>query len=149
MVTIDNYDIKVYMRYAQQTALVEQIKGEYHLDEAMSIPAQTRVIDVQPRTAEMDLLFDVRKTQSSWAFFPPPPLFRRQRRSPFGFFRIAPSLGSFEEEEEHEKELDDIECETEEDEKEKKVIKNCFEQIKKINTWLSFIIGRVGQFLQG
>ena len=62
---------------------------------------------------------------------------------------MAPSLGSFEEEENDERELDDTECETEEEKKEKEILKACFTQIKKINSWLSFIVGRVGQFLQG
>ena len=48
-----------------------------------------------------------------------------------------------------EQKLDDIICEDEEDEKKKKAIKACFAQIEKINNWLSFIVGRVGQFLQG
>jgi hypothetical protein len=135
MTTIDKLDIGIYVQYARRTTMIEQINQQYHLDEAGSIPAQIQVLDVYPKLTEMDLF--------------PPPQFRFQRRSPFGFFRVAPSLGSFEEEEENERELDEIECETEEEEKEKKALKKCFEQIKKINNWLSFIVGRVGQFLQG
>ena len=97
----------------------------------------------------MDVLLGTSMVQYPWAFFFPPRHFQFQRRSPFGFFRVAPSLGSFEKEEENEKELDEVLCETEEEKKEKKTLKTCFEQIKKINNWISFIVGRVGQFLQG
>ncbi len=149
MTTIDKLDIGIYVQYARRTQLIEQINQQYHLDEAGSIPAQAIVLDLFPKLSEMELLMGVGQVQNPWAFFFPPPLYRFQRRSPFGFFRVAPSLGSFEKEEENERELDDVECEDEEDEREKKTIKSCFVQIKKINNWLSFIVGRVGQFLQG
>lgn len=149
MTTIDKLDIGIYVQYARRTSMLEQINQQYHLDEASSIPAQLQVLDFYPKPSEMDMLLGVGRIQNSWAFFFPPPKFRYQRRSPFGFFRVAPSLGSFEEEEENERQLDQTECETEEEKKEKKALKNCFEQIKKINNWISFIVGRVGQFLQG
>lgn len=149
MTTIDKLDISIYNQYARRTNLVEQISQQYHLEEASSIPPQIQVLDYYPKVPEMDILLGVGRILSPWAFFFPPPKFRFQRRSPFGFFRVAPSLGSFEEEEENERELDEVICETEEDEKEKKTLKKCFEQIKKINNWISFIVGRVGQFLQG
>ena len=137
------------MQYARRTTMIEQTTQQYHLDEAGSIPAQITVLDVYPKLPEMDLLLGVGQVRNPWAFFFAPPKYRFQRRSPFGFFRVAPSLGSFEEEEENERELDEIACDNEEDEKDKKSLKNCFEQIKKINNWISFIVGRVGQFLQG
>jgi hypothetical protein len=149
MTTIDKLDIGIYIQYARRTHMIEQINQQYHLDEAFTIPPQIQVLDIYPKLSEMDVLLGVGTIQYPWAFFFPPPKFRYQRRSPFGFFRVAPSLGSFEEEEENEKELDQIECQTTEEEKEKKALKNCFSQIKKINTWISFIVGRVGQFLQG
>lgn len=149
MTTIDKLDIGIYMQYARRTTLIEQTNQEYHLDEARSIPAQITVLDVYPKPSEMDILLGVGAVRNPWAFFFPPPKFRFQRRSPFGFFRVAPSLGSFEEEEEDERQLDEIACDSEEDEKDKQTLKGCFEQIKKINNWISFIVGRVGQFLQG
>ncbi|MFI0434125.1 MAG: DUF5399 family protein [Parachlamydiaceae bacterium] len=149
MTTIDKLDIGIYIQYARRTNMIEEINQEYHLDEASSIPAQIQVLDFYPKLSEMDLLLGVRIVQNPWAFFFPPTKFQFQRRSPFGFFRVAPSLGSFQEEEENERELDDIICETDEDEKKKKKLKNCFEQIKKINSWIGFIVGRLGQFLQG
>lgn len=149
MATIDNLDVGIYVQYARRTSMVEQTTQQYHLDEASSIPAQIKVLDSYPKLSEMDILLGVGRIQTPWATFLPPPKFRFQRRSPFGFFRVAPSLGSFEEEEENERELEEIECSTEEEENEKEKLKGCFEQIKKINNWMGFIIGRVGQFLQG
>jgi len=148
MTTIDKLDIGIYIQYARRTNMIEQITQQYHLDQASSIPPQIQVLDSYPKLSEMDLLLGV-VVQNPWALFYPPPQFRYQRRSPFGFFRVAPSLGSFEEEEENQRQFDDTECETEEEEREKKTLKKCFEQIKKINNWISFIVGRVGQFLQG
>lgn len=149
MTTIDKLDIGIYVQYARRTQMIEQISQQYHLDEASSIPAQISALALYPKLSEMELLLGSGVIRAPWAYFLPPPKFRFQRRSPFGFFRVAPSLGSFEKEEENEKELDEIECETEEEEKEKKTLKACFGQIKTINNWISFIVGRVGQFLQG
>jgi hypothetical protein len=149
MTTIDKLDLNIYIQYARRTQMIEQINQQYHLDEAASIPAQLSVVDLYQKVSEMDLLLGVVPTQSPWAYFFAPPRYRFQRRSPFGFFRVAPSLGSFEEEDEDERKLEEVVCETPEDEKEKGAIKACFTQIDKINTWLSFIVGRVGQFLQG
>lgn len=149
MTTIDKLDIGIYVQYARRTELLEQINQQYHLQEASSIPTQVRVIDFYPRPLEIDFLLGHRIVQPSWALFHPPPKFRYQRRSPFGFFRVAPSLGSFEKEEENENQFDDIETDTEEEKKEKKILKSCFTQIGKINEWMGFIIGRIGQFLQG
>jgi hypothetical protein len=149
MATIDKLDVGIYLQYARRTQSMEQISQEYHLDEAASIPSQSLILDLSPKLTEIDLLLGVRVAQNPWAYFFPPPSYQFQRRSPFGFFRVAPSLGSFDQEEEDERELDDTECETEEDEKAKKKIKSCFAQVKKINDWMGFIVGRIGQFLQG
>lgn len=149
MTTIDKLDINIYLQYARRTQMIEQINQQYHLDEAASIPAQISLVNFYPQISEMDLLLGVVPVQAPWAYFFAPVRYRFQRRSPFGFFRVAPSLGSFEDEDEDERKLDAIPCETEEEEKEKGAIKSCFSQIDKINNWLSFIVGRVGQFLQG
>lgn len=149
MATIDTLDFNIYVQYARRTQMIEQINQQYHLEEASSIPPQIQLVDLYPKLSEMELLLGVTPVQMPWAFFFPPPRYRFQRRSPFGFFRVAPSLGTFDEEDQDEEKLDQIQCETEEEEKEKNAIKACFAQIDKINNWLSFIIGRVGQFLQG
>lgn len=149
MTTIDNLDINIYIQYARRTQMIEQINRQYHFEEAANIPPHIQLVDLYPKLTEMDLLLGVPTVQAPWAYFFPPKKFRFQRRPAFGFFRVAPSLGSFDKEEEDKRKLDETECQTEEDENEKKKLKACFEQIDKINNWLSFIVGRVGQFLQG
>jgi Family of unknown function (DUF5399) len=149
MTTIDKLDIGIYVQYARRTQLIEQMNQQYHLDDAASIPAQLQFVNLYPQLSEMDILLGIVPVQMPWAYFFAPPRYRFQRRSPFGFFRVAPSLGSFADEDEDERKLDEFVCETEEDEKERHVLKACFEQIDKINNMLSFIVGRVGQFLQG
>lgn len=150
MTTIDKLDIGIYIQYARRTQLIEQIKNQYHLEDASSIPPQLQVLDFYPKLSEMELLLGVVPVRAPWAYFFPPPRFRDQRRSPFTFSRIGPILNSSDKEEENpEQKLDRVKCQTEEEEKEKKVLKHCFAQIDKINNWLSFIVGRVGQFLQG
>lgn len=149
MTTIDKLDVGIYMQYARRTYELERTNQQYHLDQASSIPAQLRVLDLYPKLSELELLMGTGNVQKPWAQFTPPSKYRFQRRSPFGFFRVAPSLGSFDKEEEDERELDQTECETEEEEKEKKILKSCFAEVKKINGWIGYIVGRVGQFLQG
>lgn len=149
MTTIDKLDISIYIQYARRTQMIEQINQQYHLEDAASIPPQLQLVDLYPKLSEIEMLLGIVPVQMPWAYFFPPPLFRFQRRSPFGFFRVAPSLGSFEKEDEDKQKLEEVICEDEEDEKEKSILRNCFAQIDKINSWLSFIVGRVGQFLQG
>ena len=35
------------------------------------------------------------------------------------------------------------------EEEEKATLQKCFKQVDKLNSWLGFIVGRIGQFLQG
>lgn len=149
MTTIDDLDIKIYIQYAQRTQAVEQINRQLRLEEAASIPPQIQMVDLFPKLSEMEILLGVLPVSTPWALFFPPPRYRFQRRSPFGFFRVAPSLGSFEEEERDRKKMDEIECDTEEEKEEKQTLKKCFQQIEKINHWIGFIVGQVGRFLQG
>lgn len=149
MATIDKLDLSVYNLYAIRTRMVEQINQQLQLDKAASIPPQTQVMDIFPKLDELDILMGIVPLNTPWAYFYPPQQFRRIRRSPFAFYRVAPSLGSIEDQEKGEAILDSIPCETPEEEKEKAAIKGCFKQIEQINRWLGYIIGRVGQFLQG
>jgi len=149
MATIDNLELSVYNMYAMRTRMIEQINQQYHLDQASSIPPQIQMMDNYPRLTELDLLLGIIPLNAPWALFLPPKKFRTTRRSPFAFYRVAPSLGSMEEQERQERQLDEEECETPDELKEKVAIKGCFKQIGEINRWLGHIIGRVGQFLQG
>lgn len=149
MATIDKLDLSVYNLYAIRTKMIEQINQQYRLDQAASIPPQTHMLSIYPKLTEIDLLLGIVPLHTPWAYFYPPQKFRVIRRSPFAFYRVVPSLGSFDEQEQEERHLESIHCETEEDEREKAAIKGCFKQISELNRWLGHIIGRVGQFLQG
>ena len=149
MATIDQLDLSVYNLYAIRTKMIEQINQQLQLDQAASIPPQIQIVDNYPRLAEIDILLGVVPLNPPWAFFFPPQRFRRVRRSSFSFSRILPSLGSVEEQEHYEQTLESVECSTPEEVNEKAAIKKCFKQIGQINHWMGYIIGRIGQFLQG
>jgi hypothetical protein len=149
MATIDKLDLSVYNLYAVRTRMIEQINEQLQLDKAGTIPPQTVVLDMFPKLTELDILLGIVPLFTPWAYFYPPKNFRYQRRSPFSFFRGIPSMGSLKEQAEDEQKLADVPCDSPEEEQEKAVIVRCFAQIDKINGWMSFIVGRVGQFLQG
>lgn len=149
MATIDKLDLSVYNLYAVRTMMIEQINQQLRLDQANSIPPQIQVMDIFPKMTELDLLLGIVPMHTPWAYFYPPIRFRIRRRSPFGFARILPSLGGQEDQDLAEEKLESVECRSAEESKEKDAIKGCFAQITKINHWLGYIVGRVGQFLQG
>jgi hypothetical protein len=149
MATIDNLDLNVYNLYAVRTRMIEQINQQLRLDQAGSIPPQIQVLNAYPTLTELDLLLGIIPLNTPWAYFYPPAKFLVRRRSPFGFARIMPSLGSQADQEEDEEKAKNARCDTEEEEDERKAIMGCFENITKINQWLSHIVGRMGQFLQG
>ncbi len=149
MATIDQLDISVYNLYALRTRMLEQINNELRLNEAASIPPQTAIVDYYPKMTELDLLLGVAPVVTPWAYFYAPKQDNTLRRSPFAFYRIVPTLGSADKQDEDEGNLESYVCESEEEEGEKKTIVKCLGQIRKINDWLGFILGRVGQFLQG
>lgn len=149
MVTIDKLDLSVYNLYAVRTMMIEQINQQLRLDQANSIPPQIQVLDIFPKMTELDILLGIVPLNTPWAYFYPPLRFRSRRRSPFGFARILPSLGSQEDQDLAEEKLESVECRSPEELREKAALKACFSQITKINNWLGYIVGRVGQFLQG
>lgn len=149
MATIDQLDLNVYNLYAIRTKMIEQINQQLQLDQASTIPPQTMVIDSYPKLTEIDVLLGVVPLATPWAYFYPPKKYRALRRSPFSFFRVAPSIGSLEQQEESERILDSVLCNEPEQEREREAIKGCFKQMGEINRWMGYIIGRVGQFLQG
>jgi hypothetical protein len=149
MATIDKLDISVYNMYAIRTRAIEQINTQLRLDQATSVAPQLQIVDLYPKLSELDLLLGIVPLATPWAYFYPPKLFRRSRRSPFAFSRIVPSLGSLEEQQEEYEELVQTQCSSPDEEREKAVLTKCYKQLDKINSMLSFIMGRVGQFLQG
>lgn len=148
MATVDNFDIKVYIEYAQRAEFVEAVRREFRLGEAESIPPQTQVVDFQPKPSEIDLLLGVGKVATPWATFSPPPQFKSYRQSPFSIARVAPTLGSQTRQEAQEEKIGQIECRTAEEEREKHVLIACFQTISKVNGWLEHVVTRVLQFLQ-
>lgn len=149
MATIDNLDINIYNLYAIRTLMIEQINQQMRLDKASVVPPQTQIVSNYPKLSELDLLLGIVPLHTPWAYFYPPQRFARIRRSPFAFSRIAPSFGSDEEQDAELQRLEEYECHSDDEKKEKQVIQNCYKQIKQINKWLGYIVGRVGQFLQG
>jgi hypothetical protein len=153
-VTIDKFDIGIYIQYARRTQLIEQVMSQYHMREATTVPAQALIVDLYPKLAELDLLLGISTMASPWAYFYAPRSYSTQRRSPFAFHRVVPILGQRGDKEEEEQKRDEelieeVECKTAEDERERKVLRACFKQIEEINSLLRYIGGRIGQFLQG
>lgn len=147
-VTIDNLDISIYFQYARRTQLIEQIQEQYSIREAGGVPAQTIIIDLYPKLKELDILLGVAETFAPWAYFYPPPNFSYQRQSPFTFHRVIPILEETGDEDECEKKLDDEECDSEEEE-ERGILKRGLKEIRRLNSLMRYIGGRIGQFLQG
>lgn len=149
MATIDKLDIAIHMQYARRVEFVEAVHGQYHLQEADSIPAQTMVVDIYPRLSEMDLLLGVPRTWAPWAFFFAPKRFFRQRRHSFARHRVAPALGSLDKSEEDLDLINSVEVTTPQQQEEKTLIQTALKQINEINDMIGFVVGRMGQFLQG
>ena len=149
MTTIDNFDISVYTQYAYRITMLEQVNSQLRLGEASSIPPQIQIVDIYPRMTELDLLLGVAPYVTPWALFLPPKKFRLVRRNPFAFYKVAPTLGSLEDQAEDAAMIEETECHSPEEEEEKSILSKCFRQMDKINDMLSFIVGRVGQFIQG
>jgi len=147
MATIDKLDIGVYIQYARRTQFVEEVNRQYHLDEATAVKHPLATVET-PKLSELDLLLGVARSYAPWAYFFPPKFKRREKgRSPFTRSKIAQSIGS--EEDEDEEILDAIQTHSPEEEVEKQALKKCLKQLRTINEWLGYIIGRVGQLLQG
>lgn len=148
-ITIDQYDLSVYSQYALRTMMNEQINQQLRLREAASIPPQIQIIDIYPRMTELDMLLGIVPLATPWAFFYPPDRIFNMRRSPFSFSRVAPSFGSTGRHDDELELIESVDCDTEEEKEEKKALIEFIKKIKKINHWMGFIVGRIGQFLQG
>lgn len=148
-VTIDKLDLSWNDAYARRIQARYELNKQIHLDDASTIPPQIQIMNTYAQLSELDLLLGVVPMLMPWAYFQPPKKFFEKRKSPFSFARVIPSLKSTDEEGEEFIMLQEIKCKTPEEEMEKSILTNCFKEVSKINKWLSFIIGRVGQFLQG
>ncbi len=148
-ITIDQYDLSVYSQYAVRTMMNEQINQQLRLREASSIPPQIQIVDLFPRQNELDILLGIVPLHTPWAYFFPPKKLYSTRRSPFSFSRVAPSFGSSSSHDEELEILESIDPDSEDEKQEKAAILGVVKQLKKINQWIGFIVGRIGQFLQG
>lgn len=151
MTTIDKLDIGIYIQYARRTQMIDEMNRQMRLQEADSIPPQLQLLNLYPKPNELDILLGVMTVTTPWAYFYAPKDFSLQRRSPFTFAQVAPSFNLFtkEDEESEEDKLNHAACADSEEEEEKKVVMKCIQQLKKVNSWMSFVVGRMGQFLQG
>lgn len=148
-VTIDNLDISVNNAYALRQLNYERIQTEYRINLAPEVSQAVTIQSNIPTLQQLSLIFPTDVYPSVWAYFYAPKTFYSRRRSPFTFSRLAPSLGPLEEQQELYETIAQTPCTNPEEEREKAVLLRCFNQIDKINSMLSFIVGRIGQFLQG
>jgi len=161
--TIDKFDVGIYIQYARRTQLIEQVRQQYHVAEAGQVPATALMVDLYPKLKELDILMGTISVGAPWAYFYAPYHFIELRRNPFSFHRIVPSFerkgkrkdqGKKDDQDELEEQsqeqvLDAIECVTDEEIREKSIIQACLKQIEEINSLLRYIGSRIGQFLQG
>ncbi|MDF2550233.1 MAG: hypothetical protein K0S07_1300 [Chlamydiales bacterium] len=149
MATIYQLDMKIHIEYARRTQFLEQFKRQYRLEEAAKIPPETQLVNLYQKRSELDLLLGIAPVHTPWAYFFPPDSFSEQRQSPFAFHRVLPALGSFDKQQDLLLKIEQVRCSTPRQIEEKQTLVQCVESIDKINGWLHFIIGRIGQFLQG
>jgi hypothetical protein len=145
--TIDNLDISVNNAYALRMRMIEL--NPIKIEQSQGVQPQVQVMTNIPSPEQLALIFPTEVYPTVWAFFYAPKRYYSQRRSPFTFSRLAPSLGSAEEQEALYEEIAQTPCSTPEEEREKAVLLRCFNQIDKINSMIAYIVGRIGQFLQG
>ena len=173
MTTIDSYDNEWYRKHARTVRDLETTYKDLrvsNLEEARAIQPHTWVESLENHIPMVDLLMGTygpeRKTI---AFFTRP--FMSQRKSPFGFFLLAPSLGPYEKQMADAERLyempvfwendEDEEDQDSEEEKERKQGKNRLEKKRKnavekmygvlntLNTWLLEIKGKQSQYQKG
>lgn len=133
--------------YARRIQLIESYYNQYPVSQAERVPAHTAVDNVRPQLTNIDLLLGVSTNPPPWALMRAPDYDPRQ---PYvSFYRIAPALGTIEQQANATERLQAIECVTAQDTLDKNTILGGLAAINKINDWKGYIIGRVGQFLQG
>ncbi len=149
MPTIDKLGLDVYRDYAMRITLTQETNNQLRINEASTIPAQLQMVDISARLSEFDLVLGITSQALPWAYFYPPKNFRGLRRNPFAFFRVCPSFGSLADQERIEEAIENVPCKTPEDEAQKEKIKLCMKKMGWINYMINYVMGKVGQFLQG
>ena len=149
MTTIDKLDIAVHVQYARRTEMVETIRQEYRFEQAGAVEQHALTVALSQQMSQMDLLLGVMRTYAPWAYFYPPKRYFSQRRPSFVSYRVAPSLGSLEKQQSDTEKLENVKCKDAEEEKERSILSECLGAIEEINDLIGFVVGRIGQFLQG
>lgn len=150
MTTIDKLSLDIYRDYAMRITLTQETNTQLRLEEASSIPAQLKMVDIFPRLSEFDLVLGLAHRALPWAYFYPPKSFKSGlRRNPFAFYRVCPSFGSLQEQEEVTAYLEKLPCKTPEQEAQKGVLMNFLKGMNRLNRMIGEVMGNVGRFLQG
>lgn len=149
MPTIDKLGLDVYRDYAMRITLTQETNNQLRINEASTIPGQLQMVDISARFSEFDLILGRAQKPQQWAYFEEPKNWGGLRRNPFAFFRVCPSFGSLAEQEQMEETLENVPCKTPEDEAQKEKIKSCMKKMGWINYMINYVMGKVGQFLQG
>lgn len=145
---VSDFNKDIHIAYARRVQAYEETVRQYHLEEASSVTKRIVIDDQYPRQSSLDLLFGVTRSYAPWAIFKRP-VSKDERRPFLSFARVAPSLGSQEKQSEDTQKLHNIPCKTTEEEKEKKALLACFAKLFQLNEMKGYIIGHIGQFLQG
>lgn len=148
MATIDKLGIGIHEHYVRQKSLQEQFETQYHVREAAGIHGQIRVISVSPQSSATDLLLGARSVGSRWATFPELEGYYTRNYSPFVFSTVAPGL-RLATEEGIEQRFRTIVCTTPQEQAEKEILHDVAKCIGELREMQEFIVGQLGQFLQG
>lgn len=152
-VTIDNLDIKVHERYAQDQL---QLDNKY-ITESQAIGRQTDFAATSSiYSSQWEILFGTHLVNVSWAFFCEPPKYNAQRNR-FFTHALCPidmqddqGEKDKEDEEEEENELVQKVIQAEKfKESDKAAILNLFESMKLLNGILAFINAKKLQYQKG
>lgn len=174
MTTIDSYDNEWYRKHARDVRDLEETYKHYFrvstLDEARTVEPHTWIESLENQIPMVDLLTGVYSPErKTIAFFTRP--FRNQRKSPFGFFLLAPSLGSYEKQVSDAERIKSFSLIQDEEEEEgegredeeksgrqgkkglnkrrKTAIEKMYDMLGSMNAWLLEIKGKQSQYQKG
>ncbi len=128
--TIDNFDIKVHERYAQDQQVFDKT---FILEAQLLSPSFDKVATSAIYSSKWEELFELGMKNAPWAAFSPPPAYARQPNRFFSY-RILPSIYVEETDE-------DGEEEEEEERKENEILKKA-QEVKKDKNQDSFLFER-------
>lgn len=137
-VRFDKLPQQTHDDYARRATSTEVLKNRF--GPHVFTPAATEILDVRDKPTAMDALlgyYGISATQTiSWAAFEPPPMGWNDQRSSLFSYETIPGFHNI---------LDKISSKSQIPEK----IKNLCMCCKMLDEEISFVKGRVGQFLRG